>query len=61
MNFEIVMHYIAQGAINISEGITQIEDGSPVHKAMLALCEMVNAGQVVYRVPPDGKRRQGGR
>jgi hypothetical protein len=30
---------IAQGAINISEGHTTIEAGSPVHKAMIDFCE----------------------
>jgi hypothetical protein len=61
MNFETVMHYIAQGAINISEGLTTIEPDSPIHRAMLALCEMTSAGLVRYTpseyVPPRKRKR----
>jgi hypothetical protein len=34
-----IMSGIAQGAINISEGLTTIEKDSRVHRAMLDLCE----------------------
>jgi len=40
-----IMAGIAQGAINITEGLTTIERGSRVHLAMLALCERFTAIQ----------------
>lgn len=40
MNHEEIMHFIAQAAINISEGVPgPIEIDSPIHKALIALCE----------------------
>ena len=39
MSWEDVVHYIAQGAVNISEGHTVIEPNSRVHRAMIAFCE----------------------
>lgn len=44
--FATVLAMIAQGVINIDEGLTTIEKDSPVHQAMVKLCEMVNAGKV---------------
>jgi hypothetical protein len=55
--FEEAMHYIAQGAINISEGLTTVEDGSPVHQAMKAMCEMVSQGVVTAK---EGKAKDAG-
>lgn len=49
MDFENTMHFIAQGTINISSGHTTIEEGSPVHRAMGSLCELVNTGKVGER------------
>jgi len=49
MNWEDVCRLIAQGAVNVAEGHTNIEANSPVHKAMCAFCEYVNKGQVEYR------------
>lgn len=46
MNFADVMRLIAQGAINVTEGITTVEQDSPVHRAMKKLCEMVSKGEV---------------
>lgn len=46
MDFDDVMHFIAQGVINIDAGITTIEPGSNVHKAMVQLCALVNEGKV---------------
>ncbi len=48
MSWEEVCHWIAQGAVNISSGITNIEAGSPVHKAMVAFCEYASSGLVKY-------------
>lgn len=48
MSWEDVCHFIAQGAINVSEGHTVIEAGSPVHRAMLAFCEYVTKGCVEF-------------
>lgn len=45
--FDLTMHFIAQGVINIDEGHTTINAGSPIHKAMAALCTAVSAGDVV--------------
>lgn len=40
MDHTEIMHYIAQAAINITEGVPgPIERGSPIHKALIALCE----------------------
>ncbi len=40
MNHTEIMHFIAQAAINISEGVPgPIEVDSPIHKALIALCE----------------------
>ena len=46
MTFDEVIHYIAQGAINIDEGIITIEKGSRVHEAMGRLCEMLSNGEI---------------
>jgi hypothetical protein len=48
MSWEDVLHFIAQGSVNIAEGHTTIEAGSPVHKAMEALCEYVMKGCVTF-------------
>lgn len=46
MDFDTVMHFIAQGAINVASGYNYIDAGSPVHRAMERLCELVNSGEV---------------
>lgn len=54
-----VVHFIAQGAINITEGHTTIEQGSAVHRAMIQLCALINEGLVTAVVDgkPDYSRR----
>lgn len=47
MSWDDVCHWIAQGAVNISEGHLTIEAGSRVHRAMEAFCEYVTTGRVV--------------
>lgn len=47
--FDGVMHFIAQAAINITEGLTNIEEGSPIHHAMIKLCQLANDGRVGVR------------
>jgi len=55
MSWEDVCHWIAQGAVNISEGkYNTFEAGSRVHTAMNAFCEYVNKGCVTF--DPIGKR-----
>lgn len=46
MKFDSAMHFIAQGAINIDSGHTEIEAGSLIHAAMHRLCQMVSDGEV---------------
>jgi hypothetical protein len=53
MSWEDVLHFIAQGSVNIAEGHTTIEAGSPVHKAMEAFCEYVMKGCVAFN-PQSG-------
>lgn len=36
------LRLIAQGAVNISEGHTTIESGSPIHRAMYDLLDHIN-------------------
>jgi hypothetical protein len=50
MPWNDVMHYIAQGVINIDEGLTTIEPGSNIHLAMAELCRLVNELRVK---PPE--------
>lgn len=38
MEWQDVCHFIAQGAINIADGMTTIEAGSSIHRAMEAFC-----------------------
>ena len=40
-----VLRLIAQAAINIDEGLTTIEAGSPAHRAMHALCTLVQTDE----------------
>ena len=51
--FDNIMHFIAQGAINISEGLTEVEADSPVHRAMSDLCRLVSEGKVTYTPKED--------
>ena len=44
--FDRIMHFIAQGVINITEGRTTIEASSAIHRAMEELCEAVHKGEV---------------
>ncbi len=39
MSWEDTVHFIAQGAINISEGMQTIEPGSKIHRAMESFCD----------------------
>ena len=39
MDHEEIMHYIAQAAINLTEDVGPLEPNSPIHKALIALCE----------------------
>ena len=48
MSWEDVLHFIAQGAVNIAEGHNVIEVDSPVFKAMNAFCEYVQKGCVTF-------------
>jgi hypothetical protein len=45
-DFPDVMHYIGQAAVNIDSGLTTIEEGSPIHKALHRLCHLVSEGYV---------------
>jgi len=38
ISFDDCRHYIAQGAINIDDGLTNVEKDSRVHRAMHDLC-----------------------
>jgi hypothetical protein len=57
MSWEDILHFIAQGAVNIAEGHTTIEAGSRVHIAMNAFCEYVQKGCVTFN--PQGAGRCG--
>ena len=46
MTFDEAIHWIAQGAINIDEGLERVEKDSYVHKAMHRLCDLVAKGRV---------------
>ena len=46
MPFPKIMHFIAQGAINVAEGHTTIEADSPIHRAMSDLCQRVSDGSL---------------
>lgn len=35
---------VAQGCVNITEGLTEIEAGSRIHKAMVQLCNVATGG-----------------
>lgn len=48
MSFDVMMHYIAQGVLNIREGETTIEADSPIYRAMAQLCELVTDGYVTH-------------
>jgi len=45
-NFDNIMHRIAQGVLNIEEGLTTVDRNSQIHKAMSELCDLVAAGNV---------------
>lgn len=53
MEFDKVVSLIAQGAINISEGLTEIEAGSPVHTAMQELCRLASANEIAHVHAPN--------
>lgn len=44
--FTTMMHFIAQGAINVDEGHETIQRNSPIYKAWHALCKAVTEGHV---------------
>jgi hypothetical protein len=48
MPFDVMMHFIAQGVLNIAEGETTIEVDSPIYRAMAQLCELVTDGYVQH-------------
>ena len=53
-SFQAIMALIAQGVINIDEGITEIQQHSPIHSAMRELCKFVNLGYVA--LTPKGEK-----
>lgn len=53
MTLDKMIHFIAQGAINVDTGLTTIEKGSNVHKAMHRFCEAWHNGEI--GVIPDLK------
>lgn len=55
MTLEEVTRYLAQGAINITEGCTIIEPGSKVHQAMQEWCRLVESGLVGTLITSTGK------
>lgn len=73
MPVDDVIHFIAQGAVNIAEGITTIEPGSRIHRAMEDFCFYVANGGIpgqtsakpiavyTYKVELANKVRRGGR
>ncbi len=54
---DIAMTAIAQGVINIHEGLTTIEAGSRVHRAMAGILEAYTSGQLrtIMRARKDAK------
>ncbi len=44
MEWGDVKFFIAQCAINIAEGITEVQPNSAAHKAMVAFCDYANEG-----------------
>lgn len=55
MNMEQITHYLAQGAVNITEGYTTIERGSKIHEAMQEWCRLVQSGVVGSMIADSGK------
>lgn len=51
MSVDDCLHWIAQGAINVTEGLTEIQPGSKIHQAMEELCRHAQAG---FLVNPGG-------
>ena len=47
MTIQQTLALIAQGVINIAEGITTIEPDSPIHKAMSTLCDKIHSEEWV--------------
>lgn len=47
--FNEMMAAIAQGVVNIAEGMTRIEKGSRIYNAMEQLCAAVVRGEIVPR------------
>lgn len=53
MDHEEIMHFIAQAAINISEGVPgPIEINSPIHKALIALCDEESRKEHFVKLTP---------
>ena len=58
--FEDIMAFVAQGVINISEGLTGIEPSSAIHRAMEELCYRVTegvVGELLLQAPLGDKAR----
>lgn len=49
MTFAEAVSAIAQGAVNITEGLTIVEPGSRIHTGMLELCRLLSEGAVTRR------------
>ena len=52
MDLKDVTHWITRGALNIREGCTTIEAGSPVHQAMVEWSRLAAAGELPASSPP---------
>lgn len=52
-----ILHFIAQGVINVAEDHTTIEYGSKIHRAMEDLCEYSDSIQEMAKIldEPDGR------
>lgn len=49
--YNAMLASIAQGVVNIAEGMTTIEQGSRIHRAMEQLCTAAHKGQIVLADP----------
>lgn len=52
MSWDDLLHWIAQSAVNVAEGLKVIEAGSPAHRAMEDLCARVHAVREGREPPP---------
>lgn len=55
MDHATIMHHLAQAAINITEGVPgPIEVNSPIHKALIALCNEESRKEYAVVLHPFG-------